>query len=79
MKMDAYHHIQMGSVYRGHTPVNNQEVIQIYRGNHVPLYIMDDHLHRRDLDGRQNRHHIQFLDTFSIPEIGLFADISEVS
>ena len=80
MKMDAYHHIQLGSVYRGKTPVDNDEVTSIYGGTHIPLQIMDDHVHEMGLEkSLSSRRLVQFLDWFSIPEVALFADISEVS
>ena len=74
MKMDAYHHIQLGSVYRGHESLSSDEVVDIYKGTHVPLYIMDDHMHREG----NPRNLVHFLDSFSIPEVALFADISDV-
>ena len=79
MKMDSYHHIQLGSVHCGRTLVPNEEVIELYGGTHVPLYIMDDHLHRSGLEGKFSSNMTQFLDRFSNPEATLFADISEVS
>ncbi len=79
IKMDAYHHIQLGSVYRGRTPVPNDEVTNIYKGTHIPLQMMDDHMHKVGLEGAHSPKLTQFLDWFSSPEIALFADISEVS
>ena len=77
--MDAYHHIQLGSVYRGRALVPDDEVKDIYKGTHVPLQMMDDHIHRVGLEGAYSPKLIQFLDWFSIPQVALFADISEVS
>ena len=74
MNMDAYHHIQLGSVYRGHESLSSDEVEDIYNGTHVPLYIMDDHMHREG----NPRNLVHFLDSFSVPEVALFADISDV-
>lgn len=36
MKIDSFHQIQLGSVYRGLTPVCDDEVLQIYKGGYVP-------------------------------------------
>ena len=36
MKIDSFHHIQLGSVYRGLAPVNDEEVLKIYKGAYVP-------------------------------------------
>ena len=57
----------------------NEEVIKLYGGTHIPLNIMDDHLHRTGLEGKSPSNMTQFLDLFANPEATLFADISEVS
>ena len=57
----------------------NEEVIKLYGGTHIPLNIMDDHLHRTGLEWKSPSNMTQFLDTFSKPEATLFADISDVS
>ena len=61
---------------RGHEPLSNSEVTEIYGGTHVPLNIMDDSHHRSGME--KNPDLVQFLDTFSLAEISLFADISNV-
>ena len=33
-KLDAYHNIMLGTVYRGHHPVPDEEVFQAYQGVH---------------------------------------------
>ncbi|XP_003383248.1 PREDICTED: 5'-nucleotidase domain-containing protein 3-like [Amphimedon queenslandica] len=76
MKMDAYHHIQLASVHRGHRLVDPQVVIDSYGGTHIPLHIMDDHHHRTTAEG-SSTNLVQFLDSFSLPEVALFVDISE--
>jgi HAD superfamily 5'-nucleotidase-like hydrolase len=73
MKMDAYHRIQLSSVYRGHQLVDSSQVIERYGGAHVPLY--SDHQHQDSM--KLSHNHIQFLDSFSKPEVALFADVSE--
>lgn len=37
LKLDSFLQIQLGSVYRGLTPVTNAEVIRLYRNRTVPL------------------------------------------
>lgn len=37
LKLDSFLQIQLGSVYRGLTPVSNAEVIRLYRNKNVPL------------------------------------------
>jgi hypothetical protein len=36
MKIDSFHQIQLGSVYRGLTPVPDDEVLKIYNGSYIP-------------------------------------------
>ena len=79
MKMDAYHHIQLGSVYKGRTAVPRESVMEEYGGTHVPLFIMDDHFHRSGVEGVRSSNLVQFLDSFAGPEMTLFADISQAS
>uniref|UniRef100_A0A452HJX5 Uncharacterized protein n=1 Tax=Gopherus agassizii TaxID=38772 RepID=A0A452HJX5_9SAUR len=42
MKIDAFHYIQLGTVYRGFSVVPDEEVIAMYDGSHVPLEQMSD-------------------------------------
>ncbi|XP_069760375.1 5'-nucleotidase domain-containing protein 3 isoform X2 [Narcine bancroftii] len=42
MKIDAFHYMQLGTVYRGLSPVPDEQVIEIYEGTHVPLEHMSD-------------------------------------
>ena len=90
MKIDAYSHIQLTSVYRlvfaigvinfivvnnyrGHTPVSAEEVFKLYGGTHIPAHFLE----ATATDGRHTRLK-QFIDLFSIPEVTLLADTSEV-
>ena len=38
MKIDKFHQIQMGSVYRGLTPVPDEEIQRVYKGSYVPRH-----------------------------------------
>ncbi|XP_064394652.1 5'-nucleotidase domain-containing protein 2-like [Halichondria panicea] len=71
MKVDAYNHIQLTSVYRGHEPVSTEEVVAAYGGTHVPMTVMDS------LSRSSTWKLTQFLDLFSIPETALFADLMQ--
>lgn len=42
LKLDSFLQIQLGSVYRGLTPVSNAEVIRLYRNRTVPLGKIND-------------------------------------
>ena len=36
MKIDSFHQIQLGSVYKGLSRIDDEEVLQIYNGCYVP-------------------------------------------
>lgn len=42
LKLDSFLQIQLGSVYRGLTPVTNAEAIRLYRNRTVPLGEIND-------------------------------------
>uniref|UniRef100_A0A4W5N3E4 5'-nucleotidase domain containing 2 n=1 Tax=Hucho hucho TaxID=62062 RepID=A0A4W5N3E4_9TELE len=67
MKIDAFHYIQLGTVYRGLKPVPDDEVLELYGGtHHVPL---------QEVSGFYGKGPMmkQFMDVFSIPEMTLLA------
>ncbi|XP_036386327.1 5'-nucleotidase domain-containing protein 2-like [Megalops cyprinoides] len=67
MKIDAFHYIQLGTVYRGLKPVPDEEVLQLYHGtHHVPLH-QDSGFYGKGPKVKQ------FMDVFSIPEMTLLA------
>uniref|UniRef100_A0A672PEH0 5'-nucleotidase domain-containing protein 2-like n=1 Tax=Sinocyclocheilus grahami TaxID=75366 RepID=A0A672PEH0_SINGR len=67
MKIDAFHYIQLGTVYRGLKPVPDDEVMKLYGGsNHVPLHQVSGFYGK----GPKMK---QFMDVFSIPEMTLLA------
>ncbi|XP_063052773.1 5'-nucleotidase domain-containing protein 3 [Engraulis encrasicolus] len=73
MKIDAFHYIQLGTVYRGLHPVPDKEVIAMYEGSHVPLEIMSDFY------GKSSHGHTmkQFMDIFSLPEMNLLCCVND--
>ncbi|XP_053487214.1 5'-nucleotidase domain-containing protein 3 [Ictalurus furcatus] len=73
MKIDAFHYIQQGTVYRGLQPVPDREVIAMYEGCHVPLEIMSDFY------GKSSHGHTmkQFMDIFSLPEMTLLLCVND--
>ncbi|KAM9830124.1 5'-nucleotidase domain-containing protein 2 [Syngnathus typhle] len=67
MKIDAFHYIQPGTVYRGLKPVPDEEVLELYGGTfHVPLQL-DSGFYGKGPKVKQ------FMDIFSIPEMTLLA------
>ncbi|XP_058502378.1 5'-nucleotidase domain-containing protein 3 [Solea solea] len=73
MKIDAFHYIQLGTVYRGLHPVSDEEVIAMYEGCHVPLENMSDFY------GKSSHGHTmkQFMDIFSLPEMTLLSCVND--
>uniref|UniRef100_A0A8C6X047 5'-nucleotidase domain containing 2 n=1 Tax=Neogobius melanostomus TaxID=47308 RepID=A0A8C6X047_9GOBI len=67
MKIDAFHYIQPGTVYRGLSPVPDEEVLELYGGTfHIPLE-QDSGFYGKGPRVKQ------FMDIFSIPEMTLMA------
>ncbi|XP_035012854.2 5'-nucleotidase domain-containing protein 3 [Hippoglossus stenolepis] len=73
MKIDAFHYIQQGTVYRGLHPVSDEEVIAMYEGCHVPLEIMSD-FYGKSSHGQTMK---QFMDIFSLPEMTLLSCVND--
>ncbi|XP_065147880.1 5'-nucleotidase domain-containing protein 3 [Paramisgurnus dabryanus] len=73
MKIDAFHYIQLGTVYRGLNPVPDKEVIAMYEGSHVPLEIMSD-FYGKSSHGQTMK---QFMDIFSLPEMSLLSCVND--
>ncbi|KAK1167181.1 hypothetical protein AOXY_G11859 [Acipenser oxyrinchus oxyrinchus] len=73
MKIDAFHYIQLGTVYRGLHPVSDKEVIAMYEGSHVPMEQMSDFY------GKSSHGHTmkQFMDIFSLPEMTLLSCVND--
>ncbi|KAI7812020.1 putative 5'apos-nucleotidase domain-containing protein 3, partial [Triplophysa rosa] len=73
MKIDAFHYIQLGTVYRGLNPVPDKEVSAMYEGSHVPLEIMSD-FYGKSSHGQTMK---QFMDIFSLPEMTLLSCVND--
>ncbi|XP_007503401.1 5'-nucleotidase domain-containing protein 3 [Monodelphis domestica] len=73
MKIDAFHYIQLGTVYRGLSVVPDEEVIEMYEGSHIPLEQMSD-FYGKSSHGNTMK---QFMDIFSLPEMTLLSCVNE--
>ncbi|KAM4675231.1 5'-nucleotidase domain-containing protein 3 [Discoglossus pictus] len=73
LKIDAFHYIQLGTVYRGFSVVPDSEVIEMYQGSHVPLEQMSD-FYGKSSEGNTLK---QFMDIFSLPEMTLLSCVNE--
>lgn len=69
MKIDSYHNIQLGSVYRGTTKVSDTEVLEVYNGIHVPIDDMNTFY------GAGPMH--QLVDMFAAPEMNLITNVTD--
>ncbi|XP_075434475.1 5'-nucleotidase domain-containing protein 2 isoform X2 [Ascaphus truei] len=71
MKIDAYHYIHLGTVYRGLKPVPDEEVKELYHGtHHIPL---------EQVSGFYGKGPVvkQYMDIFSLPEMTLLAVVND--
>ncbi|XP_056430510.1 5'-nucleotidase domain-containing protein 3 [Hyla sarda] len=73
MKIDSFHYIQLGAVYRGFEVVQDSEVIEMYQGSHVPLEQMSD-FYGKSSEGNTLK---QFMDIFSLPEMTLLSCVND--
>uniref|UniRef100_A0A915IQ82 Uncharacterized protein n=1 Tax=Romanomermis culicivorax TaxID=13658 RepID=A0A915IQ82_ROMCU len=69
LKLDAYALIQDGTVFRGRTSLNVDQVRHLYGGNYVPFHYLPTP------DDKDSAKMVQSLDLFSLPEVGLLANI----
>ncbi|XP_060063842.1 5'-nucleotidase domain-containing protein 3-like [Ylistrum balloti] len=69
MKLDSFHNIQLGTVFRGLQQVPDSEVKAFYNGTHVALKDMNTFY------GTGPMH--QLVDLFAVPEMTLLADVTE--
>ncbi|RWS12067.1 nucleotidase domain-containing protein 3 [Dinothrombium tinctorium] len=69
MKIDSFHQIQKGSVYRGITKISDKEVEKIYGD----LYISQSLIRPENSYPKMK----QLIDLFSVPEICLLANVTE--
>lgn len=69
LKLDAFSHIQLGTVYRGKYQLSNEEIIEKYGGIYVPLRPVEE---ERGFGSMR-----QLMDFFSLPELGLLLNVTE--
>ncbi|KAF6205118.1 hypothetical protein GE061_019285 [Apolygus lucorum] len=74
MKLDSFLQIQLGTVYRGLSPVPDVEVLKLYKNKTVPLAYVENH-------GKTSQYFsskmIQLADLFSVPEMCLLCNVAE--
>ncbi|CAM1332795.1 NT5DC3 (predicted) [Pycnogonum litorale] len=67
MKVDSFHQIQLGSVYRGLTPINKDEIMKLYSRDTL----------RKDVISGSHSSMVQLSDLFSVPEMVLLSNVTE--
>ncbi|KAK3732901.1 hypothetical protein QZH41_012678, partial [Actinostola sp. cb2023] len=73
LKIDAFHNIMLGSVYRGLQQVPDNEVFQKFGGLHLSISKVNPDIHLNELG--QTMHHM--IDMFSYPEMCLLSNVAE--
>ncbi|CAH0561960.1 unnamed protein product [Brassicogethes aeneus] len=79
LKLDSFLQIQFGSVYRGLTPLSNEQVLRLYKNRIIPIAYVEGHTKNASLT-LQNPNHtkmVQLADLFSVPEMGLLCNVAD--
>ena len=45
LKVDSFHQVQLGCVYRGLTPLPDEEVVKLYEQRYIPVDYLESHVH----------------------------------
>lgn len=75
LKVDSFHQVQLGCVYRGLTPVPDEEVVELYGQRYIPADYIESHVHNGSQSGSSKM--AQLADLFSVPEMSLLCNITE--
>ena len=67
MKLDSSDRIELGTVYRGHEQLTDEQVFDLYKKRYLPSYYVDQ--------SKKNTSMVQLADTFSKPQMCLLSDI----
>ncbi|EDV29635.1 uncharacterized protein TRIADDRAFT_52235 [Trichoplax adhaerens] len=70
MKIDSQHHVELGTVYRGYTPLDDSEVLATYGGTHLSVQYLSSIYD----NGKYMR---QLIDVDSLSEMALLTQIAE--
>ncbi|KAL1123392.1 hypothetical protein AAG570_002473, partial [Ranatra chinensis] len=74
LKLDSFLQIQLGTVYRGLSPVSDEEVMRLYKNKTVPLSYVETSAHKGEYHSTKM---IQLADLFSVPEMSLLCNVAE--
>ena len=68
MKLDSFFRIELGTVYRGHKRLSDEEVLNLYKKRYLPAYYVENFQ-------AKVKPMVQFADTFSKPQMSLLSDV----
>ncbi|PNF26601.1 5'-nucleotidase domain-containing protein 3 [Cryptotermes secundus] len=79
LKIDSFLQIQLGTVYRGLSPVSDEEVLRLYKNRVIPIAYVESQV--KNVRG-QRLHDVkikmvQLADLFSVPEMSLLCNVAE--
>ncbi|XP_046641987.1 5'-nucleotidase domain-containing protein 3-like [Daphnia pulicaria] len=75
LKVDSFHQIQLGCVYRGLTPLSDEEVLNLYGQHYIPADYLESYVHNGSQQGSSKM--AQLADLFSVPEMSLLCNATE--
>ncbi|CAD0194922.1 unnamed protein product [Chrysodeixis includens] len=76
LKLDTFLQIQLGTVYRGLSPVSNEEVHKLYKKKIMPVNYVEGVPHKWAYKSSKAKM-IQLADLFSVPEMGLMCSVAD--
>ena len=65
MKLDSCARIELGTVYRGHERLTDEDVFNLYKKRYLPAYYVDS----------SNAKMVQLADAFSKPQMSILSDV----
>lgn len=74
LKLDSFLQIQFGTVYRGLTSVDDEEVLRMYKNRIIPISYVEGAKHSNP-DNKTKM--IQLADLFSVPEMCLLCNVAQ--
>ncbi|XP_059482720.1 5'-nucleotidase domain-containing protein 3 isoform X1 [Neocloeon triangulifer] len=85
LKLDSFLQIQLGSVYRGLSPVSDEEVLDLYKNRIIPIAYVEGTRNSTQLEMLDNIFNtmgskakmVQLADLFSVPEMLLLCQVAE--
>ncbi|KAK7867636.1 hypothetical protein R5R35_014828 [Gryllus longicercus] len=79
LKIDSFLQIQLGSVYRGLSPVSDEEVLRLYKNRIIPIAYVEPQTknYQRGHNTNVTSKMVHLADLFSVPEMGLLCNVTE--